>query len=111
MPSNNPEYQKQYIKEHYLKNKDYYKDKARQRNKKMITYLRNFTNRYKVLCGCIDCGYKANPLALQFDHVIGVKFKEVSRMVSEVYSLKSIKEEIRKCQVRCANCHMIKTHS
>lgn len=28
MPSNDPEYQKKYIKQHYLDNKDYYKDNA-----------------------------------------------------------------------------------
>lgn len=31
MPSNDPEYQKKYIKQHYLDNKDYYKDKAKAR--------------------------------------------------------------------------------
>ena len=109
MPSNDPEYQKRYIRQHYLDNKQYYKDKARKRNDLWIPRLYKFVNRYKLYVGCIDCGYKENPQALQFDHVRG-KTEEVSRMIRKVSSLKRIKEEIRKCEVRCANCHMIVTH-
>ena len=60
----------------------------------------------KVARGCIDCGYNANPVALDFDHVIGVKRNGVT--VSG--SLKSAMAEAEKCVVRCANCHRIKTH-
>lgn len=111
MPSNDPEYQKKYIRQHYLDNKDYYKNKSAERNKRVIPQLRKFTSRYKLMCGCIDCGYKDNSYALQFDHVRGTKRKNVSQLVSEAYSLKVIKEEIRKCEVRCANCHAIITQS
>jgi hypothetical protein len=40
---------------------------------------------------------------LQFDHVRGLKRREVSTML--VFSLASIDAEIAKCEVRCANCH------
>ena len=109
MPSNDPEYQKRYIKQHYLKNKSYYKEKAKERKRLQVPKLRAYTNRVKTFVGCVDCGYKENPLALQFDHVRGTKFKEVSVMVSECYSLPRIKDEIRKCEIRCANCHAIIT--
>lgn len=109
MPSNDPNYQRNYIKKHYLNNKDYYKTKAKERNERLRPYLKEFVNRYKLLVGCVDCGYKKNPYALQFDHIKGTKFKEISRLVAEVYSIKLIKEEIRKCEVRCANCHAIIT--
>jgi len=56
---------------------------------------------------CVDCG-EANPLVLQFDHQRD-KIKSVMHMVAHNYSLKKIKKEITKCQIRCANCHMIKT--
>lgn len=110
MPSNDPEYQREYIKRHYQANKEYYKAKARGRNTFIRPKLYAFVNRYKVFCGCIDCGYKDNPIALQLDHVRGHKTKSVSKMVSECTSLPKIKDEIRKCEVRCANCHMIVTH-
>jgi hypothetical protein len=110
MPANDPKYQKKYIRQHYLDNKEYYKKKAYERDKRILPKLREFTNRYKTFVGCVDCGYKENPVALQFDHVRGEKTLAVSQMVSSCYSLKRIKEEIRKCEVRCANCHSIKTY-
>ena len=63
---------------------------------------------YKLWVGCHDCGYRDDPRALQFDHVRGVKLKAVSAMVT--YSLEHLIAEIEKCDVRCANCHIIKTH-
>ncbi len=62
----------------------------------------------KIARGCIDCGYDANPFALQFDHVRGTKVSDIARMTTA--SLDSLFKEIDKCEVRCANCHSIKTH-
>ena len=58
--------------------------------------------------GCVDCGFNASPFALQFDHVRGEKVKDVSQMVR--FSWERIMNEIAKCEVRCANCHSIRTH-
>ena len=58
---------------------------------------------------CVDCGEK-NPLVLQFDHVRGVKYKAISQMISGgCDSMNSLLEEISKCEIRCANCHTLKT--
>ncbi len=60
-------------------------------------------------CSCIDCGIK-NPVVLDFDHKDGSDKKhEVSKMVHDGYSWDNIVAEINKCEVRCANCHRIKT--
>lgn len=53
---------------------------------------------------CVDCG-ESDPIVLDFDHVRGVKVCDVSRMTSTGYRCWRIKEEIEKCEVRCANCH------
>ena len=53
---------------------------------------------------CVDCG-EPDPVVLQFDHVRGSKAREVSLLVSDPASLSTVKEEIKKCKVRCANCH------
>jgi len=111
MPSNNPNYQKEYLKKHYANNKDYYKSKAKARNKRVRQQLYKFVNRYKTFVGCVDCGYKSNPVALQFDHVRGEKTMAVSTMVSRATSIGRVKEEMRKCEVRCANCHAVVTKS
>jgi hypothetical protein len=54
---------------------------------------------------CADCG-EYDFSVLTFDHVRGKKKKEITRMVSEGYSIEAIKSEIAKCEVVCFNCHM-----
>lgn len=111
MPSNSKEYQKQYIRTHYEANKEYYKQKARERKVKISPIRRAILSRYKLMKGCVDCGYKENPYALDFDHVRGVKSFNISSSIISCGSWKKIKEEVFKCEVRCANCHRIKTFS
>ena len=57
---------------------------------------------------CVDCG-QSDIRVLEFDHVFGDKHSEVTTMARYGASLKSIKKEIDKCEVRCCNCHFIKT--
>ena len=60
--------------------------------------------------GCVDCGYNDDPVALQFDHIDrNDKTGTVSQMI--LHNLKKLFVEIKKCEIRCANCHMIKTHA
>jgi hypothetical protein len=66
-------------------------------------------NAIKIESGCVDCGYDTNPVALQFDHVRGEKITEVGRLVRDRAPWERIAAEIEKCEVRCANCHSIKT--
>lgn len=57
--------------------------------------------------GCIDCGYDAHPDALDFDHREGeIKLFNISQRHR---SREATLAEIAKCDVRCANCHRIKT--
>jgi hypothetical protein len=66
-------------------------------------------NTIKVERGCIDCGYSVEAVALQFDHVRGVKVKAIGTLIRDRAPWARIVEEIAKCEVRCANCHFIKT--
>lgn len=50
------------------------------------------------------CG-ESDIRCLDFDHIRGEKDRNISRMVRDGYSLESIKREIEKCVVLCANCH------
>lgn len=63
---------------------------------KLVTYLQYHP--------CVDCG-ESDPIVLQFDHVKG-KEHDISKMVSSGSTWTAIVLEIRKCQVRCANCHL-----
>lgn len=62
-----------------------------------------------LLTGCVDCG-NLDLRVLELDHVRGEKVDGVATMVRKGMSLKKIKEEILKCEVRCRNCHAIKTY-
>jgi hypothetical protein len=68
---------------------------------------REILGQYKLKLGCIDCGYNKNPVALDFDHV-GEKLFGIAESVKS-QSMETIMEEVLKCEVRCANCHRIKT--
>src|SRR6266699_6479194 len=57
---------------------------------------------------CIDCS-RNNILVLEFDHVHGSKKANVAAMARDERPWSTIQAEINKCEVRCANCHRIKT--
>ena len=90
-------------KEFYLNNKH----KARKQNSTQYKRNKEFVNRWKKIFGeCIDCGI-TDYRVLEFDHIKD-KHNNVSNLLTGS-SLKKIKNEIRKCECRCANCHRIKT--
>ena len=85
-------------------------------------------NKYKMNKGCIDCGYNKHPKALCFDHKVRedkTELLDASKSGSNMSTLvcritpkdkiknrqylKDLFNEIRKCEVRCQNCHSIKT--
>ena len=61
--------------------------------------------------GCADCGYRDNAEALQFDHLdAGAKRFKLSGGAVE-RGMNALLEEIAKCEVVCANCHVIRTQT
>lgn len=57
---------------------------------------------------CVDCG-ESDIVVLEFDHVRGKKSFNVCSKLTSV-SLETLKKEIDKCEVRCANCHRRASH-
>lgn len=53
---------------------------------------------------CVDCG-ESDIVVLEFDHVTGTKVAAISLMVGKAQGIDTIKAEMLKCEVRCANCH------
>ena len=80
-------------------------------NKRQIEEARKYVLDFLNRNPCVDCGEK-NPIVLEFDHRKGV---EKVFIISSALSTKSyitldlVKTEIEKCDIRCANCHRIKT--
>jgi hypothetical protein len=56
---------------------------------------------------CVDCGLR-EPLLLEHDH-IGEKRAGVMTLAWNEYSLQVLAAEIASCEVRCCNCHRLRT--
>ena len=104
MSYKNKQDQKEASARHYIKNRAKILEKSAKRNKLRRSWNRKFLARVKEMFHCIDCG-EDESILLDFDHVRGKKVSNVSDMVGGSYSIKAIKNEIRKCEVRCSNCH------
>lgn len=90
---------------HYEEKTDYYKQKATRHNKGYRKRNQEFLFKYLSQNPCVDCG-ESNPMLLEFDHRENKSY-DVSTMLT--LSEKSIQDEIAKCDIRCANCHRMKT--
>ena len=82
-----------------------YRERINRQTNARITAIRGWLSDYKLSKGCVDCGYKEHPHALHFDHI----FTDKSLNVCNAKSIEQAQREIAKCEVRCANCHAIKT--
>jgi hypothetical protein len=92
-----------YYTEKEIKNKKQSKTIRINKYKKII-------QRYKMFCGCKVCGYKKHPVALHLNHKDPMEKKGMLSKVIKSWGWDKIKEEIRKCEVLCANCHSIHTY-
>src|SRR5690349_14851654 len=95
-------------KKHYLNNKQIYITRAITRSQQIIEEHRKKIYAYLSKHPCIDCG-NTDIRVLEFDHVYGTKAGNITHMLHRAFPWPLIEEEIAKCEVRCANCHRIKT--
>ncbi|HQU83210.1 MAG TPA: hypothetical protein PKY59_08810 [Pyrinomonadaceae bacterium] len=94
------EYQREYKKRWYQKNK-----------LKHIGYVRNYDGKiqewfreYKKSLSCEICG-ENHPACLEFHHIDPNQKKFSVSTRRDRPSMKALLEEIAKCRVLCANCH------
>ena len=109
MPYKDPEDQRKASAAHYEKYKEQYKVRSKRRNRNQRKWAREFIHRIKSKLSCVDCG-ESDPIVLEFDHVCGEKIHMTADRENQSYGIDTIKKEIRKCEVRCANCHRKQTH-
>ena len=95
-------------KEYYASNRNRRITRIRERGRNHIREMRKYV--YDVLgrSHCIDCN-EEDIRVLVFDHVRGSKIAGVLDMARRGFSFENIKKEIKKCEVRCLNCHGIIT--
>ncbi len=94
-------------------------------NKETITHRQQIVNSYKVSNGCEICGYNKDPHALCFDHIDPTLKHEMTKnggakrssaggmfmLYGKKYPDEILIEEIKKCRILCANCHMEITYN
>jgi len=95
-------------KRYYTENKEHHRAVITARNKINRTKNRARIFEYFKSHPCVDCG-NDNPIVLEFDHKDDVdKVSNISEIVRD-RKWETIMLEINKCDVRCANCHRIRT--
>lgn len=96
-----------YRKNYYQDNIVHFKTESPIYSKKMRDRNMQFVVDFLKMHPCIDCG-EPDPVVLEFDHMKD-KIVSVTTLVGKCCSIETIKLEIEKCEVRCANCHRRKT--
>ena len=103
----NKEKQRQWSKEYYYRNQ-----KAQiKRNKDKKDSIRDYIKKYKEFRGCMDCGTKFPYYVLDLDHRVGTEKMFTPAHLHRTNSWTKMIEELKKCDVVCANCHRQRTHS
>ena len=93
---------KEYHAQYYAKNSA----KAKKHKKAYEKRNKEFIIRFRKKCKCIKCNLNKWYL-IEFHHIDpSTKYKDVTNLQFNAYSIQKIKEEIRKCVPICRNCHM-----
>ena len=99
---------RQRSKEHYHKDFAAYMARARTRAAIDRAGNRAYVAQYLSTHPCVDCG-EPDPVVLEFDHRDPrTKRENVGRLIHNS-TLSAVQAEIAKCDVRCGNCHRIRT--
>ena len=91
----------------YYKGNTHRKDYIKANREKSLRNAELYILEYLLKNPCIDCG-EPDPIVLEFDH-IDPSIKDGAISILKRSSLSRVKKEIKKCEVRCANCHRRKT--
>ena len=94
-------------KQYYAENKMIHVKNVGMRCRHQRYKNREFILEYLKTHPCVVCNER-DPVVLEFNHLRDKK-ENISRMWAQGFALASIKKEIEKCEVLCANCHRRKT--
>lgn len=93
----------------YHKNREIEAEKQRIRRRNRANKFREYLNNLKETTPCKDCGKFFPHYIMDFDHLKDKKFDVSAHGGSK--SFDTLKFEISKCEIVCANCHRIRTHN
>lgn len=92
-----------------IKDLEKYKERLKKVKEESLRKSKEFIENYLYNHPCVDCGI-SDIRVLDFDHIIGNKKDNVSNLKWAGARIWKLEKEIEKCEVRCANCHRIKTY-
>jgi hypothetical protein len=94
----------------YEKNKTRHVANVVRNNRARAERNRAYLLEYLLAHPCVDCG-TGDIRVLDFDHrPEHTKYKNISVMAAQGCMLETLEAEVAKCDVRCKNCHAIKTY-
>ena len=100
------EYQREYMRDWYQRNKAKHIACVRKRDKKIKAWLQE----YKKTLKCEECG-ENHPACLDFHHINPEDKKFSIARINDYLSWGLLKAEIAKCCILCANCHRKKHYN
>jgi len=98
----------EYDRQNYIKNRERIKKRNKKGKQLRIQINKDNLVDYLLKHPCVDCD-ETNIVILTFDHVRGKKEFTISDAVNQGTIWPRIEKEIKKCKVRCFNCHMKRT--
>lgn len=97
---------KEYDREYHARNREHLIELAHRRSQRLVEWHKQL----KSSTPCADCGGYFHPAAMHWDHLPGTeKLTEVSLLVRR-NSPRRVREEIKKCELVCANCHAVRSY-
>lgn len=104
MPNTDPEKQKKLQAAHYQANKIKYATASRKARAKKYQKMAELKNK-----PCTDCRLHYPSYVMQWDHTGTDKVSDVATLMT-AKGWAHVLAEVAKCELVCANCHMIRTH-
>lgn len=87
------------------------KEKNRIRTNRNRTIKKREIWQMKELSGCVDCKEKYPHYMLEFDHLPEFEKTGSPTKLMQTHSWSKAIDEMKKCDIVCANCHKIRTWS
>jgi 5-methylcytosine-specific restriction endonuclease McrA len=100
--------QREASRRHYAKHRERVIESAKKYSKIARDRIRAYITTHLKANPCVDCG-ETDAIVLEFDHVTSKDFN-ISDAARKGVSMKKLRDEIAKCEVRCSNCHRRKTY-
>lgn len=106
MPYKNTKDQRASAERHYYRNKKAIIQARKPYRKQLRDKNKEYVNQYKSEHGCSTCPMR-DIRCLDFHHLYDKRI-DIATAISS-WTLESLKKEIKKCVILCANCHRIET--